>query len=846
MRERDIFDAALAIANPAERSAYLAKASAGKQGLRDHLEELLEMHEQLGDFLELPTPSLAANTDETPHECLGAMIGPYKLLEQIGEGGMGVVFMAEQVQPLRRKVALKVIKPGMDSKQVIARFEAERQALALMDHPNIARVIDAGATESGRPYFVMELVKGIPITEYCDQARLTARQRLELFKRVCLAVQHAHQKGIIHRDLKPGNVLVTLHDGEPVPKVIDFGIAKATGQQLTEKTMFTGFAQMVGTPIYMSPEQAALSATDVDTRSDVYALGVLLYELLTGTTPFESDTLKNVGLDEMRRIIREDEPPTPSRRLSTLSVQACSTISQRRGVDGRRLEHMLRGELDWIVTKALEKDRNRRYESASAFATDVERYLNDDAVAACPPSASYRLRKYVRRNRRTLLPAGIVALALVTATAVSSWQAVRAQDAQRQAEADRDRAKTAERQAATDAAIASAVNDFLQQDLLGQVTSAPLPAREFGGDPYLTVKEALDRAAASIGQRFREQPLVEAAIRTTIGEGYLSLTDYPRAVPHLERAVSLRKAILGRDAPDTLRSMNDLFDSYKWAGQHDDAISLGEKMLENRKAVLGPDHRDTLNYEGRMVWAYLFAGQMDASKQLAEHLFEKRLAILGPTHPETLDAMHLLARTNFFAQRYTESMDLDEKVLERLKAPTGSDSDTASWVRRTFAQACMRAGKFDKADRLLRESLDQCKRREDSQNGKQMTANCLGWLAVNLLLQGKYAAAEPYAREALDVYSRYTPELPWRFYWESVLGASLLGQQKYAEAEPLLLQGHEGLRQRATNPAAKSLVPETGGWIIRFYEATKQPEKARAWREKLKPKPPGATPAAVK
>jgi serine/threonine protein kinase len=290
----------------------------------------------------------------------------------------------------------------MDTRQVVARFEAERQALALMDHPHIAKVFDGGTTASGRPYFVMELVKGVPITDYCDRERLTTRQRLELFLSVCQAVQHAHQKGIIHRDLKPSNVLVEVHDVIPVVKVIDFGIAKATGQQLTDKTLFTGFAQLIGTPLYMSPEQAGQSSLDVDTRSDVYALGVLLYELLTGTTPFESETLKKVGLDEMRRIIREEEPPTPSQRLSTLEAKACSTVSERRGVDERRLRQLLQGELDWIVMKALEKDRNRRYESASAMAADVQRYLNDEPVAACPPSAGYRLRKYARRHRRLL------------------------------------------------------------------------------------------------------------------------------------------------------------------------------------------------------------------------------------------------------------------------------------------------------------------------------------------------------------------------------------------------------------------------------------------------------------
>jgi serine/threonine protein kinase/tetratricopeptide (TPR) repeat protein len=448
-----LFAQAIEIAAPEERALFLEKACGHDPELRRELEKLVRDHFRAGEFLERPAAHIVATGDELPGEGPGTVLGPYKLLEQIGEGGMGLVFMAEQTRPVRRRVALKVLKPGMDTRQVVARFEAERQALALMDHPNIAKIHDAGATASGRPYFVMELVRGVPITEFCDRRRLTTRQRLELFVLVCQAVQHAHQKGIIHRDLKPSNVMVTLHDTVAVPKVIDFGIAKATTGPLTERTLFTNFAQLIGTPLYMSPEQAALSNVDVDTRSDIYSLGVLLYELLTGTTPFDKERLKEVGYDEMRRIIREEEPPRPSTRLSTLG-QAAHTVSTQRKSDPKRLSQLFRGELDWIVMKALEKDRNRRYESASAFAADVLRYLADQPVLACPPSVWYRLRKFTWRNKAALAAGALVLLALVLGTIISSWQAIqatRARDAEQEArdaldaareEKDQHRART--------------------------------------------------------------------------------------------------------------------------------------------------------------------------------------------------------------------------------------------------------------------------------------------------------------------------------------------------------------------------------------------------------------------
>ncbi|MCI0538493.1 MAG: serine/threonine-protein kinase [Verrucomicrobiales bacterium] len=444
-RQRDLFLAALEFSNPAERADFLASACGADRHLRQGVEEMLAEQEQLGSFLDTPVlgdarprrqvgegSSSRSAAARPGSEKIGDRIGRYKLLQEIGEGGCGVVFMADQEEPVRRRVALKVIKAGMDTRSVIARFEAERQALALMDHPNIAKVLEAGTTESGRPYFVMELVRGIRITEHCDQNNLTTRERLDLFIKVCHAIQHAHQKGIIHRDIKASNILVTLHDGVPVPKVIDFGIAKAIEQRLTDKTVFTAFEQFLGTPAYMSPEQAEMSGLDIDTRTDIYSLGVLLYEILTGKTPFDGKELVSSGLDAMRRTIREKEPVRPSTRLQTLEMAEAADLVKSRQERLPALVKMIRGDLDWIVMKAVAKDRTRRYETANGFALDIQRYLNGETISARPPSRTYRIQKFVQRNKILVGAGAGMLIVLVLAAVVSSWQAIRATRAERE------------------------------------------------------------------------------------------------------------------------------------------------------------------------------------------------------------------------------------------------------------------------------------------------------------------------------------------------------------------------------------------------------------------------------
>ncbi|HSM20502.1 MAG TPA: protein kinase, partial [Hyphomicrobiales bacterium] len=534
----------------------------------------------------------AAAFDATYAEKEGDQIGPYTLRQQIGEGGFGTVWMAEQRVPISRMVALKVIKAGMDTKQVLARFEAERQALAMMDHPNIAKVLDAGATPTGRPYFAMELVRGIPITEFCDKQQYGPRRRLELFRDVCSAVNHAHQKGVIHRDLKPSNIMVTLEADKPVVKVIDFGISKATHSKLTEKTLFTRFEQFLGTPVYMSPEQAAMSNLDVDTRSDIYSLGVLLYELLVGAPPFDQHSLLSAGYDEMRRIIAEDEPPKPSTRCTQIHVATGDAAAKAKpGLSAS----VLKGDLDWIVMKAIEKDRTRRYETANAFAADIGRYLEDEPVLAAAPSAAYKFRKFARRNKAAMRVAAVILATLVAATLVSSWQAVRATAAEKMARSEADRATKAETLATKrleESEKARAETKAVAKFLTWMLESSRPGEKEGGREVRLA--DILDIATKKLEAELAGHPERRAHLQWTIGSTYHSLGLYPQAIALQEQVRDYFLKAKGHEYPDTLGSMDNLASSYADAGRRDEALKLREELLALRRKVLGPEHPDTL------------------------------------------------------------------------------------------------------------------------------------------------------------------------------------------------------------------------------------------------------------
>ena len=701
--EAAIFDIARQIEAPEARVLFIQTACGEDRDLQARVEALLRVNDEQGTFLDSPAASLQGAINATFSEGVGTLIGPYKLIEQIGEGGFGVVFMAEQQHPIRRRVALKVLKAGMDTRQVVARFEAERQALALMEHVGIARVLDGGEAPSGRPYFVMELVKGIPITRFCDEHQLTPRERLALFVQVCQAVQHAHQKGIIHRDLKPTNVLVAAYDGKPVPKVIDFGVAKALGQQLTERTLVTGFGSIVGTLEYMSPEQAEFNAMDVDTRADIYSLGVLLYELLTGTTPLSSERLKLAAMSEVLRLIREEEPPKPSTRLSD-SRDSLASISAQRRLEPASLTKEVRGELDWIVMKALEKDRNRRYETANGLARDIDRYLNDEPVEASSPGTGYRLRKFVRRNRGPVLAASLLLVALAGGVVGTTVGLVRAEQARRaagrRAEGERVAKELAEKRLAQ---IEKAIG------ILGSMFENLDPmAEEQEGRPLRAILgERLDQAAAELQGEAVGDRLVVAQLQDRLGQTYLGLGHAAKAEALFEQGRQDPPGPPGADHPLTLGSKHNQALASDATGNGDQAIYLFQQVRDARTTVLGADHRDTLSTVNELAKVYNRVGKPNTAIPLLEQVRDGRIRQLGEDHDQTLTTLQALAAAYLSAGKPTEAIALAEKVWDARVRKHGDDHPRAIDAMGTLAYVYQGGYKMKQALTLLEQARDK-------------------------------------------------------------------------------------------------------------------------------------------
>ncbi|MFO0881215.1 MAG: serine/threonine-protein kinase [Gemmataceae bacterium] len=852
-RAKSLFLAASDLADLAERAAFLDRECDHPE-LRARVEALLRAHEAspLPDQASAVTgefpvqAALNGSPAPPPGEQPGCIIaGRYKLRQQIGEGGMGTVWMADQTEPVKRKVAVKLIRVERgQSKMILARFEAERQAIALMDHPHIAKLLDAGTTDTGSPFFVMELVKGVPLNDFCDTHKLTIPERLNLFTQICSAVQHAHQKGIIHRDLKPSNILVESHDGRPVPKVIDFGLAKATtGLQLSEQSMFTAFGSVMGTPAYMAPEQATFNAVDVDTRADVYALGVILYELLTGTTPITRDTLKRAALDEMLRLVREQEAPTPSSRLS--AAESMPSIAASRQTEPAKLGRFVKGELDWIVLKALAKERDRRYETASGFARDVERFLAHEPVTAGPPGATYRLRKFVRRNRPQVVAVSLVLLALVagvvgtTAGLIEAKRQERAALAAQAAEADRAegerlakldaevrraeaegqqrRAEAGERlagdrlvqveaekrtaveekaRAEQEQRIAQAVKNFLQTKLLAQADAtaqadalmrAGGPAAEAKPNP--TVRELLDRAAKELAPdkieaNFPNQPLVQAEILKTVGEAYRGVGEAATSIPFVTRSVELFKARLGPDHPTTLASMHHLALGYRGAGQWDRALPLFEETLQLFKAKLGPDHPTTFAGMNNLALGYRGAGQWDKALPLLEETLKLKKARLGPDHPSTLTSMNNLAVGYGDAGKLDRALPQFEETLKLMKARLGPDHPTTLTSMNNLALGYRDAGQWDKALPLFEETLKLTKAKLGPDNPSTLAR--MNNLAGGYRDAGQMDKALPLLEETLKQFkAKLGPDHPTTLTGMNNLAMGYLEAGKLDRALPL-------------------------------------------------------------
>jgi tetratricopeptide (TPR) repeat protein len=675
-----------------------------------------EAHDMASEEEVSPTASVGALMEKP-----GTRIGRYTLLRILGEGGMGIVYLAQQAEPVKRDVALKVIKPGMDSKRVIARFEAEQQALALMEHPHIARVYDAGLTPSGRPYFVMEHVKGVLITEYCDKHRLTIEERLILFLHVCEAIQYAHQKGIIHRDIKPSNILVTIEDGQAAPKVIDFGVARAISEPLTDQTFHTEQGQLIGTPEYISPEQINLSDQDIDTRTDVYSLGILLYELIAGVLPFDPQTLREHGIDGARKVICEEEPQTPSTKLIRTSIAESTESAQRRRTNLRLLQRKLRGDLDWITLKAMEKDRTRRYASASELAGDIRRHLNHEPVMAGRPSLTYKARRFVRRHRAVVIGLVAVLAVLISGIVVSLFFAFRAERASDEA---------------------TAVAEFLQEDVFGAIDPYSY------GSQQVSVKEILDAASQKVPSKFGNTPLHEASVRKTLGTLYSRVDETRKAEHHLMRSLDIFTRELGRKNLRTVEVMDQLGRLYWGRWRYREAEQYLSDALRSKRLLLGPDHPDTVDAMGWLGWTYSALGRAKEAESLLAEAYETARRTLGNNHTTTLEYMYRYGGALLLCGRYDEA----ERVLHDAFGLSQEGLIPADPYRvyhtALLGRLYSRSGRYKEVEKMLSTTLATS--RDAWGEHSSATCHCVAALAENYARQGLIDEAEALLLDAVD------------------------------------------------------------------------------------------------
>lgn len=789
-----------------QRPAFVERACAGEPGLRTHVEDLLATLDS-GSGL-FASGTVGTDDDKTADQAAGTAgslseggltrVGPYRLIERIGEGGFGSVFLAEQEKPVRRQVALKIIKLGMDTREVIARFEQERQALAIMDHPNIAKVFDAGATDTGRPYFVMEFVKGLPITEFCDTNRLPVRDRLGLFAGICSAIQHAHQKGLIHRDIKPSNILVAMEDGKPSPKVIDFGIAKATNQKLTERTMFTELGQFIGTPAYMSPEQAE-GSLDIDTRSDIYSLGVLLYELLTGVTPFDMRSLRRAAFDEVRRMIREEEPKRPSTRIKETEKDVSET-AQSMGVEPKRLSSILRRDLDWIVMKALEKDRRRRYETASGLAADIQRYLSGEAVSAAPPSVAYRMQKFVKRHRISVLAATTAVVFLIGFSVTVTVQAKRIA---REREASEKAAAFLANMLGS--ASPEAMGTSLWKDLRERVEAArrkrseseeqirmtlsSLESALSGVSPTQTARnlldrEILERAGKTIEKDMVSEPRLAGRLEMTLAETYEKLGLFTQAEKHARRSVEIREGTLGSEHPDTLATRSLLALIYHGQGRFAEAETLARATMEAQQRRVGPSHPQTLSTMTRLATTLMKRAKFAESEAVYRSLLQIRSQDKDTDPDKTLAQSANLAVVLQEQGKHKEAEALYQDMAEKWRRKFGPDRPETLTVMGDLAAFYARQGRLDKAEALDRDVLERRRRVLGTEHPDTLLS--MNNLAVVYANQHKYAEAEALHREAFELKNKvFGPDNAETLLSAANLAATYYSLNRFEEAAEL-------------------------------------------------------------